>query len=98
MKMEFDGKILVSSAVMGEKSYLILEVGKGSGVPGSFTTDPSRLGGSVVDIDDIGKSENTVVLEFCQPQSIVVILESLQCCLMHQLKILNGKTQEIDKR
>ena len=87
MRIEFDGKVLVSSAIRGEKSYLILEVGKGSGVPGQFTTDSTRLGGAIVDIEDIDKKENTVVFEFLQPESIAVIMEKLQCCLMHQLKI-----------
>ena len=87
MKIDFDGKILVSEATMGDNSYLILEVGKGSGVPGQFTRDPTRLGGAKVDIEDIGKDKNTVVLQFSGPESIAVVLEKLQSCLMHQLKI-----------
>ena len=84
MKIIFDGSVLVWSAV-ADKSYLFLEIGKGCEKAGEVTTDPTRLGGVVVDIEAIAKQDNVVLLEFLGAASIAVVMEKLQQLLMHEL-------------
>lgn len=80
MKIVFDGTVLVFACfvVDSDLSYLVLEKGKGSGRIGETTTDPSRFAGVKVDIEEMEKDENIIVLEFLSPQSVSVLIEKLQ--------------------
>ena len=85
MKLSFgEGDILVTSAnVKDSVSYLILEPGKGPHIVGEFTTDPER--GPSVEVNMEAISKDSIVLEFSSPESVAVVLEKIQSCLMHQL-------------